>query len=95
MIKTTLRLPTDEYSYIEVEVEVENLKGATAAYYELKEAYFKANAMPQIEYNTIYDLVRAKQPIVGDPGMQMSTAQKFALNELKKSNARNVTTKQK
>lgn len=93
MIKTTLRLPTEEYAYIEVEVEVENLKEATAAYYELKEAYFKANAMAQNDYNTVYDTVRAKKPIVGDPGMQMSTAQKFALNELKKSNARNVTTK--
>lgn len=93
MIKTILRLPTDEYSYIEVEVEVENFKDAANAYFELKEAYFKANAMPQNEYNAIYDTVRAKKPIVGDPGMQMSTAQKFALNELKKSNARNVPTK--
>ncbi len=88
MIKTTLRLPTDEYAYIEVEVEVESLKDATAAYFELKEAYFKANPMPQNDYNAIYDTVRAKKPVVGDPGMQMSNAQKYAINELKKSNNR-------
>ena len=41
MAKVILRIPTDQYAYIELELEVENSEEAVASYFELKRTYDK------------------------------------------------------
>lgn len=94
MITTQIQIKTGDYEYIMQDIEVESPKEAVAAFKELKKAYYLGGAIPDKDFNAIYDTLRLKRKLTGDPGLihDMSLAQQFALNELKKSLKRVVPT---
>lgn len=87
MITTQIQIKTGEFEYIMQDIEVESPKDAVAAFKELKKAYFVGGGIPDKDFNAVYDKLRTERKLVGDPGLlyDMSLAQQFALNELKKS----------
>ena len=94
-MKTQLQIKTGEFEYIMQEFENEDLKThspqeAVETFIALKKAYFMGAAMPDKDFNALYDTIKSKKSVNGDPGImgQMSHAQQFAINELKKSNNR-------
>ncbi len=86
-MKTQIQIKTGDFEYIMQDIEVESPEKAVEAFKTLKKAYYVGGGIPEREYNALYDLLRLKGTLQGDPGIigQMSLGQQFALNELKKS----------
>jgi len=85
--KAQLRIPTNEqYAYIEPTVEG-TPEEIVDAYYTFTDAVKNKEGLPRNEFNEIFDLVVQGKPIAGDPGIleQMSPAQRWGINEAKKS----------
>lgn len=76
-----------QFEYIMGEIEADTPEKAVEAYKTLKKAYYVGGGIPEKEYVALYDMLRLKGSLTGDPGIisQMSIGQRFALNELKKS----------
>lgn len=92
-MKTTLRIPTEMYSYVEVVVEGELLPEDVARLYHDYTDAFKAKpemepegeGIPRKEYIELYDFYEKHGRLMGDPGIigKLSPKQLVALNELK------------
>lgn len=89
MAKYTLRLPTDQYAYIEIEAEG-TPEDAVQAFTELQSAYNS-----NIEGLNIQQWAKTRDTYVktGEISQEdyeaLSKAQKFVINEIKKSLKRN------
>lgn len=93
-MKTTLRIPTEMYSYVEVVLEGELQPEDVAKFYHDYADAFKAKPEPETEpgiprkdYMALYDYYRKNAKLLGDPGVvkELSPDQYKALNELKMS----------
>jgi hypothetical protein len=92
-MKTTYHIPTEQYGFIEVEVDKieettqEALKTAVEGYKRISEAYNGGFGLEPKEFNRVYDSFLTNGEIVGDPGIieQMDLGQQRSINDLKKA----------
>ena len=91
MYKYEAHVPTEQFGYISVTIDG-TAQEAVLAYKELSRVWSGGEGLPQKEWNDLIDSYRKTGTMTGDPGIieeQMSTAQRWFINELKKSFARN------
>ena len=86
-MRTTLRIPTGQYAFMEVEVEVESLEEAREKYLEL-ETMIKSKGRGGLEpkiWNNALDQYLTENNLSSDDYANMSDIQKCVIQEIKKS----------
>ncbi len=87
-MKTTLRIPTEQYAFIEMtEVEVKDFEEALQKYREL-ETLVKTKdigGLPQKEWNAVLDKYLSEFTMSSDEYNALNDMQKYAIQEIKKS----------
>lgn len=84
-MKTIIRLPTEQYAYIEMEIEATSAQAAVEAYKELAEAYKPKEGIPTDEFNAALDQYLKDGTGETDKFMSMSPKQQLVFQEIKKS----------
>lgn len=88
-------VPTEQFGFISVELSG-TPEQAVEAYREVamlvKDGLYNSQGVSEAEFRTLYDKVAKGEAVQGDPGIieQLSPMQRFALNEVKKFNKRNI-----
>lgn len=85
--KVTIRVPTDEYAYVEITLE-DTPEAILSAYNEFK-GVFKANVgLPTKEWNAVLDRYGKEGSMEADVFPTLGAAQAWMIHELDKMNAR-------
>ena len=87
-MKTIIRLPTEQYAYIEMEIEAASPQAAVEAYKELADAYKPKAGISREEFNAALDQYLIDGTGNTDQFHTMSEKQQFVFQEIKKSNSR-------
>ena len=84
-MKYTLHIPVEQYGFIQVD-DIETREQAVAEY-KMVNADFQNQGLPEEDWRAILDDLLEDQSISGDPGSMelMSPAQRYVVNEIKKS----------
>ena len=84
-MKYTLHVPVEQYGFIQVD-DIETREQAVAEY-KMVNADFQSQGLPEEDWKAILDDLLEDQSISGDPGSLelMSPAQRYVVNEIKKS----------
>jgi len=84
-MKYTLHVPVEQYGFIQVD-DIETREQAVAEY-KMVNADFQNQGLSEAEWKAILDDLLEDQSISGDPGSTelMSPAQRYVINEIKKS----------
>jgi hypothetical protein len=85
MIKATLRIPTEQYAFMEVEIEVADLKEAREKYLELQNSIIGGGGLEVKEWNSALDKYLSTNSLTESEYMMMSSPQQHIIQEIKKS----------
>lgn len=83
-IKATLRIPTEQYGFVEFEVE-DTAENIQSFYYEMIEQYKDGFGLEIKEYNGVIDTYLRKGEMESDLYEKMSTKQKEVIQTIKRS----------
>jgi hypothetical protein len=84
-MKATLRIPTEQYAFMEVEVEVADLKEAREQYLELQSMITGGGGLESKEWNGVLDKYLSTNNLSEDEYMRMSNQQQNIIQEIKRS----------
>jgi hypothetical protein len=90
-MKLTVRVPTQEYGYAEVEMEVPDdmtAQEVATLYQETADAFKPQAGLEKKEWNRILDQYLNKGGMTSDEGSVMSKEQQWLIHELDKAFAR-------
>lgn len=84
-MKYTLHVPVEQYGFIQVD-DIESREQAVAEY-KMVNADFQNQGLSEEDWRAILDDLLEDKSISGDPGVveTMSPAQRYVVNEIKKS----------
>lgn len=91
-MKTTIRIPLDQFAYIELEDD--NLTGARAIqiYKDYVQEFNASNVvvegLPQRDWNRVLDRYLQEKGMTGDDNAQLGKAQAWLIHEIDKAKAR-------
>lgn len=84
-MKTTIRIPTEQYAFVEIEVEAENPEEVKQKYDEIKSAFNEVPDLPQKEWNRVLDRYLNEATMESEEYYSLSPRQQYLIQELKKS----------
>lgn len=88
-MKTTLRLPTaEQYAYIELEIDAENIESAVAEYHNAMRAIKGGGGLDEKEYNAFIDRYLLGEKNHVEDYEKMDDKQKDFIQTIKRSLAR-------
>ena len=84
-MKATLRIPTEQYAFMEVEIEVKDIDEAHEKYLELQATIENKGGLEVKEWNIALDKYLSTNSLLESEYMQMSSPQQHIIQEIKKS----------
>ena len=84
-MKATLRIPTEQYAFIEVEVEAETLEDVHGKYLELKQMVETTEGLPKKEFDAVLDKYLAENKMFEDEYHNMNSKQQDVIQTIKRS----------
>ena len=84
-MKATIRIPTEQYAFVEIEDEFETREDVRTAYDEINAEYKGGDGLPMKEWNAALDQYLSKGTGESDTYMRMSKYQQNIIQEIKRA----------
>lgn len=80
-----IRIPTDQYAFVEIDVEIDNISETKEKYNEVKSMFETRSGLPESEWKVQLDKYLTENTLSSEEYNKMSDTQQMIIQEIKKS----------